>query len=239
MAIQLFEKFPGVLALMSIKQDGNMRLNRDGFDEVIPVMRRKLFLEHWKIPENYLTSAILEHGNKVHIVNGYSPKYVQCDGLVTNIKNQFISITVADCLPNLFYDPENRVVGIAHAGWKGLVAGVNRNVIRAMIEQGAQRNSILAAIGPGICSSCYEFDLKHVAELGEWCKPYHIVRVDNEAGKVYLDLKRIAIDQLARENVDRIFVDNECTCCRKDKYFSARRQKINPPEAMIVVIGMV
>lgn len=80
------------------------------------------------------------------------------DALVTDQPGVLLSILTADCAPVLFADREAGVVGAAHAGWKGAVAGVTDSTIAAMEALGAQRSRIVAAIGPCIAQASYEVD---------------------------------------------------------------------------------
>jgi polyphenol oxidase len=78
------------------------------------------------------------------------------DALVTAEPAVPIGVLVADCLPVLIADPVNRVVGAAHAGRRGLVAGVIQNTVAAMVGQGAHPADCVAVIGPAVCGRCYE-----------------------------------------------------------------------------------
>jgi len=80
------------------------------------------------------------------------------DALVTDQPGVLLGILTADCAPVLFADREAGVIGAAHAGWKGAVAGVTDSTIAAMEALGAQRSRIVAAIGPCIAQSSYEVD---------------------------------------------------------------------------------
>jgi len=80
----------------------------------------------------------------------------KADAIVTTRKNLVIGILTADCTPVLFADPENGVIGAAHAGWRGALAGVLQNCVTEMEKQGASRNRISAVIGPCIHQTSYE-----------------------------------------------------------------------------------
>lgn len=82
----------------------------------------------------------------------------RADALVTARKGVLLGIVTADCAPVLLADPEARVVGAAHAGWKGAVGGVTDATIAAMEELGARRERIRAAVGPCIAQPSYEVD---------------------------------------------------------------------------------
>jgi len=80
----------------------------------------------------------------------------RADAIVTRIEGLAIGVTAADCGPILFVDPNARVIGGAHAGWKGALTGVVESTVEAMEKLGADRSSIVAAIGPLIRQHSYE-----------------------------------------------------------------------------------
>src|SRR6201999_2090752 len=84
---------------------------------------------------------------------GSGPK---ADALVTRQPHLALGIVTADCAPVLFSDPQTAIVGAAHAGWRGAVAGVLEATIAAMIALGAEPGRIVAAIGPCIARESYE-----------------------------------------------------------------------------------
>jgi YfiH family protein len=91
----------------------------------------------------------------------------RADAMVTKIPGLAIGVTAADCGPILFADPMARVIGAAHAGWKGAFGGVLENTIGAMEELGASRGGIIAAIGPLIRQPSYEVGAEFVARFAE------------------------------------------------------------------------
>lgn len=80
----------------------------------------------------------------------------RADAIVTRIEGLAIGITAADCGPVLLADPNARVIGAAHAGWKGALTGVVESTVVAMEKLGADRSGIVAAIGPLIRQDSYE-----------------------------------------------------------------------------------
>jgi polyphenol oxidase len=80
----------------------------------------------------------------------------KADAIVTKNEGVAIGVTTADCGPILFVDPKARVIGAAHAGWKGALTGVLESTIDAMEKLGADRNGMVAAIGPLIRQPSYE-----------------------------------------------------------------------------------
>ena len=102
------------------------------------------------------------HGTVVHEIDrkSHTGAILQGDGMVTREKGVALGILGADCAPVLFFDPENRVVGAAHAGWKGAVSGVTDQVIEAMGGLGAKINNISAVVGPAIQPQSYEVSIE-------------------------------------------------------------------------------
>lgn len=94
------------------------------------------------------------------------------DAMVTKVEGLALGVTTADCGPVLFADPKVRVIGAAHAGWKGALTGVLENTIAEMEKLGANRSDITVAIGPLIRQPSYEvgaeFVERFVREDGEY-----------------------------------------------------------------------
>jgi hypothetical protein len=91
----------------------------------------------------------------------------RADAMATRIPGLVLGVTAADCGPILFADPAARVIGAAHAGWKGAFGGVLENTIAAMEGLGASRGGIIAAIGPLIRQPSYEVGAEFVARFTE------------------------------------------------------------------------
>ncbi|WHQ47092.1 MAG: peptidoglycan editing factor PgeF [Candidatus Midichloria sp.] len=96
------------------------------------------------------------HSNKVIIVENPSQicSNIEADALVTRLPQVLLAIKTADCVPILFCDPENNIIGAAHAGWRGALAGIIENTIEQLMKLGAKH--IHAVIGPCIRVQNYE-----------------------------------------------------------------------------------
>ncbi|MGD9650427.1 MAG: peptidoglycan editing factor PgeF [Dongiaceae bacterium] len=103
-----------------------------------------------------LQSLYQIHSAKVCVLTAPLTERPQADALVTSEKNIAISILTADCAPILFVDPIAKVIGAAHAGWKGALGKIASATLRTMQEQGARLENIQAAIGPCIQPQSYE-----------------------------------------------------------------------------------
>jgi YfiH family protein len=118
--------------------------------------RRRMAEEMGVAPE-YLLSAHQIHSPDVVVATGpWQGDKPRADALVTSTEGIAIGVTAADCGPILFADASARVIGAAHAGWKGALTGVLESTIDAMEKLGADRSGIVAAIGPLIRQHSYE-----------------------------------------------------------------------------------
>lgn len=118
---------------------------------------RKRIAEALKASTDEVMSCYQIHSDVVHIIksNDSSEKY-EGDALVTNVPGVPIGILTADCVPVLFFDADAKVIGAAHAGWRGAQRGILQQTIQAMEQLGASKARLLAAIGPCIAGGSYE-----------------------------------------------------------------------------------
>jgi polyphenol oxidase len=144
------------------------------------------------------------------------------DASFTREKNIVCAVMAADCMPVLVADERGTVVGIAHAGWRGLCAGVIEATIAAM---GAPASGILAWLGPAIGPGAYE--------IGEEVRAAFVDREARAAaafqatrpGHWNLDLYAVARQRFAALGVTRIFGGGFCTASDSARFFSYRRDK--------------
>ncbi len=174
--------------------------------------------------EDVLSSAHLQDGTaSAAISEGF-------DGFVTRARGVSLIVRAADCVPILFADPENAVIGACHAGWRGTLGGIAAKTVDAMCAIGANKKSIRAAIGPSICRDCYEVDdaFYHtfLDTRGEALCREIFAYSDTYAHpeRPHCDLKacnRLLLEQ-AGLSPDHIDVTDLCTCCAHDDFHSHR-----------------
>lgn len=145
------------------------------------------------------------------------------DAIVTDRPGIAIGASTADCGPVLFADAEARVIGAAHAGWKGAFGGVLENTVTAMEALGARRERIVAVLGPSIGPKNYEVGPEFVdrfltadAENARYFAP------SQTAGHSMFDLNRYTVDRLRKFGVDAECLDR-CTYAEEDLFYSYRR----------------
>ena len=161
------------------------------------------------------------HGNTVvHVESPGGGAGTPADAAVAAAPGQALAVLAADCAPVALASAEG-VIGVAHAGWRGLLVGVLGRTVEAMRQLGA--TDVIAALGPCIHAECYEFgaaDLDRVAgRLGD------TVRATTAAGRPALDLPSGVRAELAAAGVTGLEDIDVCTACSPDHYsWRARRQ---------------
>jgi len=166
------------------------------------------------------------HGNKVlHVTEAWPrEKAPEADAVVTDQRGIGLGILTADCAPVLFADRNKKVIGAAHAGWKGALAGVMEETVKAMCALGASRENISAAIGPCIGPQSYEVS-------DDFIKPFLAQDQANERffkpgardGHLIFDLPGYVAKRLADAGVKTVLDLKQDTLANESAYFSYRR----------------
>jgi polyphenol oxidase len=164
------------------------------------------------------------HSPDATIVDGsYDGARPDADALVTATPGVVLGVLSADCGPVLFADPEAGVIGAAHAGWKGTLAGVLENTIAAMFSLGARRERIIACLGPSISRQHYEVGPEFVecfvatdARYASFFSP------SGRNGHAMFDLPGLTIQKLTEAGMTAENLDI-CTYADEDRFFSYRR----------------
>lgn len=169
------------------------------------------------------------HGNDVVIAQGpvRGRRWLAlADGLVTDMPDVPLSMRFADCVPLLFFDPVQGVIGMAHAGWRGTVAGVGAKVVETMrTAYGCRPRDIEAVIGPSIGPDRYQVG----EEVVEAVHAYYgrldgLIRRDATDGSAFLDLWATNALDLQRAGLEQIDIAGICTATRTDEFFSHRAE---------------
>lgn len=145
------------------------------------------------------------------------------DAMVTDRPNLLLGILTADCAPVLFADREAVVVGAAHAGWRGAIAGVTDATIAAMVKLGARRDHIHAAVGPCIAQASYEVDDAFRDRFIETDRDNGRFFVAGPAGKPHFDLEAYVVHRLIAAGIGEVEALNLDTYGDPDRFYSYRR----------------
>ncbi len=173
-----------------------------------------------------LLAPYQHHSADVAIVDrpwrpGEAPK---ADALVTATPGLAIAISTADCGPVLFCDRAARVIGAAHAGWKGAYSGILEATIEAMEGLGADRARITAVLGPTISAKSYEVGGEFVTRfVAEDDANARFFTPSPREGHAMFDLPAYILARLGAAGVGRSADLGLCTYADEDRFFSYRR----------------
>lgn len=187
---------------------------------------RKRIADKFKIPSQNLLNLYQIHSDKVIRVSQIwdIDNRPEGDAMVTNKPGIALGILTADCVPILFADPVNKIIGAAHAGWKGVIGGIIENTILAMEEIGSRRKNILAAIGPAIGRDSYEVGREFKQKFISQSPSYEKYFSDSQKAEHYMfDIKQSAYDKLANCEINAINMLTNDTYVEEERFFSYRR----------------
>jgi len=138
-------------------------------DPVAVAENRRRMAEQMGVPPSHFLGVHQIHSPDAVVATGpwQGASRPRADAIVTRTEGLAIGITAADCGPLLLVDPDARVIGAAHAGWKGALAGIVESTIEVMEKLGAERAGIVAAIGPLIRQPSYEVGNEFVERVME------------------------------------------------------------------------
>jgi YfiH family protein len=176
-------------------------------------------------PERAVT-AWLVHGRSVAVVTkadggSYRP---QTDAIITRDDDLALTMRFADCAPAIFYDPCG-AIGLAHAGWRGVAAGVVPETVRAM--QAAfetDPRELWVGIGPCISVDRYRVGPEVIEAVSAACPAGAPIVQAQPNGNTHLDLNAAIVSQLRAAGVEQIEVSGLCTATCTDEWFSHRAE---------------
>ncbi|MGN1168130.1 MAG: peptidoglycan editing factor PgeF [Lachnospiraceae bacterium] len=154
-------------------------------------------------------------------------RFMETDGMITDVPGICLVTFYADCVPLYFVDPVKKAIGLSHSGWRGTVNKMGKVTVEKMTEvYGSDPKDILAAIGPSICQDCYEVSEDVICEFKKnfdeslWDRLFYW----KENGKYQLDLWRANEEVLVEAGIlnENIAVTNVCTHCNPEIMFSHR-----------------
>lgn len=173
------------------------------------------------LPGAPLVMARQVHSAEAATVTGPWPGSLpEVDALVTATPGLLIGVVTADCAPVLFADADARVVGAAHAGWRGALGGVLENTLTAMEELGAERFRIAAAIGPTIAQASYEVD---AAMRDRFPEPAQGFFAPGAPERWQFDLPGFVAERLRAAGIGAVEDLAEDTYAQPDRFYSYRR----------------
>jgi YfiH family protein len=180
------------------------------------------------IPPDRLVLMRQVHGERICTIDGDGPPpecVPECDGLITARPGVALGVRTADCVPILFVDRVRRVIGVAHAGWRGTALGIASRMVGAFVGRFSSRVSdILIAIGPAIGPCCYQVDAPVHAAFSSRTDAGGCLQPCPEDDRWMLDLAHANRLQIEGQGVPagNILPAGLCTACREELFFSHR-----------------
>lgn len=148
----------------------------------------------------------------------------EADAVVTSTPGLACGVLTADCAPILFADRDARVIAAAHAGWKGALGGIVSATVEAMIDQGAQRDRIVAAIGPCIGPASYEVGEEFMDRFSaEAPGSERFFVAGRTPEKRQFNLPGFVLQRLKEAGVGAALWSGQDTCADENLFFSNRR----------------
>lgn len=198
-----------------------------GDNPVDVAQNRTLLRDHLPADPKWLKQV---HGATVAYADNLR-EVVEADAAIAHAVHTVCAVLTADCLPVLFCDTAGSVVGAAHAGWRGLAAGVLEETVRAMAVPSAQ---VLAWMGPAIGAQAFEVgeEVRHVfvADMPAAADAFRAAG----PGKWLADIYRLARLRLARIGVTQVYGGGLCTYDEAARFYSYRRDGVTGRMASLI-----
>ncbi len=228
----IFTRLGGV----SEGQWASLNMSRSTGDAAEPVIEnRKRALNAFGLKQEQSLTSWLVHGNHVRVVTREDLRIdgandVHADAMITQARGLALTLRFADCVPVMFHDCANGAIGIAHAGWKGIVNGVLVETVRAMMrEYGSRPQDIVAGVGPCIGPEKFEVGEDVAAEIQAAVSVDVICRRGESETRPYtkprVDLWKAAASQLTHTGVGQVEVAGICTASNTHEWFSHRAEQ--------------
>lgn len=190
--------------------------------EVVAINRARVAAA-MEVEPDHLVSINQVHSADVVHVTGPLPERPRADAMVTATPGLALAILTADCQPVLLADAEAGVIGAAHAGWRGARDGVLEATIDAMEALGAERERIVAVIGPTISQSAYEVGPEFLEGFLDEDRDNARFFAQGKGGKALFDLPAFGLHRLRAAGVGHAEWTRHCTYADPERFFSYRR----------------
>ncbi|MBS1157396.1 MAG: hypothetical protein H6R07_3320 [Proteobacteria bacterium] len=199
-----------------------------GDDPQSVIANRALLGQHLPMEPLWLTQV---HGTTVVNAACTCP-HAEADASIARMANRICTIMTADCLPVLFCDTQGTAVGAAHAGWRGLNAGILEATVKAMQTPPGE---IMAWLGPAIGPDAFEVGSEvRTAFIAHALAATSAFRPSTHDGKWLADLYQLARQRLAACGVTQVYGGNRCTFTEEETFFSYRRDSTTGRMASLI-----
>lgn len=219
----IFDQFSGRLVTCIFTKDDDVQSDQQALD----------LIGNDKLP---MASLWQIHGNKTVIVSEPTERTIQADGLITNKPNLILSVRFADCQNILVYDPNKKILGLLHVGWRGLIAYAIAEFFKKLKQEfNSDSGDVFVAAGPSLCQKCSRFSdpAKELPDIDPSFFDDHFV-----------DLRGIAEKQLWEAGIksDHFERHPDCTCCNPEVYWTYRgehREKVKNGKSNMLACSII
>lgn len=212
----------------------NLGLHTNDKNEKV-IKNRKITANKLNLNFSSFTSAEQVHGDRVYVVEkkdkgrgniNYSDSIKKTDALITNVNGITLFSYYADCVPLYFYDRENKIIGLAHSGWKGTLKRIGLKVIEKMKNEfNSKVSDCLVAIGPAISKDFYEIDSNLAIKFKNNFSNIDNYLIYKSKNRYLLDLPGIIKMMFIKRGIKKGNLINSkmCTYSNKENFYSYRR----------------
>ena len=180
-----------------------------------------------------------KHGKSVITIDGEAPegKDLPYDGAVTMKQGVVLAVHVGDCVPLLFADPVSKIIGVAHAGWRGTLTRISGVLVDTMKSLGSHTSDIHVYLGPHIGMCCYTVPEERAQQFRKQFGQRDDVALP-ENGDWHVDTGKANVLTLMDCGIDPRHVDAPITCtsCQVNRFFSYRK---DPPDTFGEIMGFI
>ena len=178
--------------------------------------------------ESLITLNQMHSNHVIHFNNKTSVKNkLNGDSIVSGVRNIGISILTADCASILFYDPNKKIIGCAHSGWKGALNGIIKNTVKKFNELNSNNNDLIAVVGPCINKDNYKVQIDFFKKFVDRDKINENFFQKINDVQYNFDLRGFINNELTNLNIKKIENIEMDTFSQRELFYSYRRSRLN------------
>lgn len=191
--------------------------------EAVQINRDRVAESLGLAPDDLIFVHQVHSADVVEVSGQFESDAPKADAMVTATPGVGLAVLTADCQPVLFAEPEAGVIGAAHAGWKGALAGILEATVEAMVALGASRDRIAAVIGPSISQRAYEVGPEFFETFHDADPAYARFFANGEGDRMHFDLPAFGLERLRQAGVGSASWTRHCTYSDPARFYSYRR----------------
>ena len=207
----------------------SLNLARSVGDDVKSVQENnRRMLRAFEMTPDHATTAWLVHGTAVAVMTQVDAgNYRQgFDAIITRERGLALTMRFADCVPIVFFDPVQRAIGLAHAGWRGVAGNVVSATVAALHDNfGSHPRDLWAGIGPCIGVDRYRVGQEVIELVTRACPPHAPIVHRRTDGSLHLDLNAAVRSQLHACGIENVEDSAICTASNTAEWFSHRAEQ--------------